>query len=101
MAVMLLAGGTSAAQAAPADGDMSTQACETVSGGKWCYGSRIEGIQKHCWSNFKDDTYHSATAVIGSDTTTRYALVEEWANASAYGGWNQTCYAYYRPNIPR
>ena len=96
MAVMLLAGGASAAQAAPEDGDVSTQACRTVSGGTWCTGTEYLPPLKHCYSNYRHNTkYHSATSIMGPYATTRYAQAGNWAKTSIWDETLATCQTYY------
>ncbi|WP_051326325.1 lactococcin 972 family bacteriocin [Glycomyces tenuis] len=99
MAVMMIAGGATAAQAAPAEGDFGYQACSNVGGGTWCQGTQPDGLLKECYSNYKHNSnYHSATAAMAGGTETRYASAGYWARANITAGWAYTCYTYYNPN---
>lgn len=101
MAAVMTVGGATAAQASPGtgvelNGDVSAAACKSASGGDWCYGTSWDGLLKKCYSNYKHNSrYHSATAAMASQTSTRYAQAGYWAKASVTAGHAYTCYTYY------
>lgn len=68
----------------------------SAGGGTWNYGSEVTGAQKHGWSYYTHPSlYHSATAIVGTDTQKQYATAGYWAYADAYGPWYETAYAYW------
>lgn len=102
MTLVVMAGGTSAANAAEVGGSVpggvSAQACVAAGGGTWCYGTSADGLLKRCYSNYVHPTnYHSSTASMASQVSKRYAGAGAWSQAQVTAGWAYTCYTYYDP----
>lgn len=68
-----------------------------VGGGTWNYGSGYSfPASKKCWSDFfQPYVRHSATAIVGSHTLTKYAVGGRWARATVYGSLFRTCRVYW------
>jgi Bacteriocin (Lactococcin_972) len=81
-------------------GGVSTASCSNVGGGTWCAGIYLDGLVKHCYSNFvQPDWYHSSTAIMGNAVDKEYASPGFWSEADVYGGY-QTCYTYWNTYTP-
>lgn len=80
---------------------MKPRATENVGGGTWTYGSRYTSDgSKVCTSKYMHKTKtHTATATMGTITSTRTAKLGSWASASVTGGISAgVCNAYWSTN---
>ncbi|MEU2395542.1 lactococcin 972 family bacteriocin [Streptomyces sp. NPDC007369] len=76
------------------------EACVPASGGNWCYGWYLTGVdatQKRCYSNYYhySRSHRSSVKLAGVTVHSGVKAPNETANASRIAGAAYTCYTYY------